>query len=89
MRFIKDPDAKKDYGVDWGPWLANEGDTIAAVSWDVPAGLTVTAVSPPQATPTVWLSGGTAGESYRVTCHIVTAAGRIDEHGFTVVVLDR
>lgn len=89
MRFIKDPDAKKDYGVDWTGWLATKSDTIATVSWDVPAGLTVTAVSGPQATPTVWLSGGTVGETYTVTCHITTAGGRIDDQSFSVRIAEK
>lgn len=89
MRFIKDPDAKKDYGINWQPWLTNEGDTIATVSWNVPAGLTVTAMSPAQSTPTVWLAGGTSGETYTVTCHIVTAAGRIDDKSFTVRIAEQ
>lgn len=37
---IKDPDAKLPYTVDWSPWLAGEGDTIASVTWIVPDGIT-------------------------------------------------
>jgi len=38
---------------------------------------------------TVWLSGGTAGQSYIVTNRITTAAGRTEDRSFTIRVEER
>lgn len=70
----KDPDSTVDYEWDWSDWL--EGDTIASVVWVVPAGITQTTQSNTTTAATIWLSGGTDGTTYEVTCRITTAAGR-------------
>lgn len=84
----KDPDAKLPYGVDWSKWLANEGDTASVAVWTVPAGLTKES-SPAESltagVATVWISGGTLGQSYEVVCRLTTAAGRIKDQ--TIVLL--
>jgi hypothetical protein len=82
--FSKDPDAVLDYEWDWEAWLA--GDTIVDHDVDIPAdptGLTLDSDSASTTAVTAWISGGTAGESYTVTCHIVTAAGREDDRSMT------
>jgi hypothetical protein len=81
--FGKDPDAVLDYQFDWSAWLA--GDTIASHAVTVPTGLTLVSSSNSSTAVTVWLSGGVAGVSYPVTCHIVTAAGREDDRTITIV----
>lgn len=83
-QFIKDPQAKLDYGVDWSDWLA--GDTISGSSWSAETGITVDASSHTDTVATVWLSGGTVGGSYKVTNHITTLGGREDELTITVSV---
>lgn len=75
--FIHDPQAVLDYKLDWSDWLG--ADTIASATWTVPSGLTQTAASNTTTTATVWLSEGTAGNSYSVVSTIVTADGRTDE----------
>jgi hypothetical protein len=75
--FMKDPDAKLDYKIDWSDWL--DGDTISASTWTVPAGLTKVSDTFSNTTATIWLSGGTAGLHYEVTNRITTGAGRIDD----------
>jgi len=77
--FVKDPDAVKDYGIDWDDWLNDVGDTISVSEWIVPQGLTAISNSKTTLGTTVWLSGGNAGESYRVTNRITTVGGRIDD----------
>lgn len=86
-RYTKDPNATLDYQVDWEPWLA--GDTIATSSWTVPAGLTQNAATNTTTTATVWLSAGTAGQTYTVTNRVVTAGGRTDDRSFKLYVADR
>jgi hypothetical protein len=88
--FTKDPDAVLDYEWDWSTWLA--GDTIASHTVTVPTdptGLVLDSDSATTTTVTAWLSGGTDGESYTVTCHIVTAAGREDDRSMTFMLSER
>jgi hypothetical protein len=85
--FYKDPDAKLDYGFDWATWLGS--DTISSSSWTVPTGLTKVSDTNDTTTTTVWLSGGTAGVSYRVVNSIVTAGGREEDRSLWIVMKER
>lgn len=87
MRIIKDPQARLDYAVDWSPWLG--ADTIASVVWTVPMPLALESQSHTDTIATVWLSGGTAGQSYAVVCAVTTDAGRVDERTLTVIAQER
>ena len=87
QQFTKDPDATLDYAVDWMRWLA--GDTIQTSEWIVPDGLNQVSASNTPTKATVWLSGGTVGQSYTVTNRITTAAGRTDERSIIIRVQDR
>ena len=78
--FRQDPAAMLDYVFDWSAWLA--GDTIESSTITAPVGVTVTSSATSTAV-TVWVSGGTLGGVYPVTCHIVTAAGREDDRTLT------
>ena len=82
----KDPVAKLDYGWDWEDWLA--GDTIDTSTWTVPTTLVKESDSKTNTTTTVWISGGTLGESYTVTNQIVTVAGRVDQRSFVLKIVD-
>jgi hypothetical protein len=86
---LKDPDAVVDYEATWTPWLAEDSDTIVTATWIVPTGLTVTDESHTDTTATVWLSGGTVGQSYVVTSRVTTAQGRTDDRSMLIVVRDR
>ena len=85
-KFVKDPNAKLDYTIDWSAWLAANTDTISAATVPTaPAGLTIQSPVTFTATQTtVWISGGTAGSSYDVAVHIVTAGGRQDDRTITI-----
>ena len=85
--FVKDPDAVLDYEWDWAAWLG--ADTIASHTVTASAGLTVDSTEATDTAVTVWLSGGTVGQTYSVTCHVVTAAGREDDRTVTVTVMER
>lgn len=100
-QFKKDPQAVLDYGIDWGAdgrgWLP-EGDTISASSWTITgkdgaelgAGpLVQDSDTHDASTTTVWLSGGTVGETYDVTNHITTAAGRQDDRTIRITVQEQ
>ncbi len=94
MSFVvtKDPNAVLDYGLDWSEDLA-DGDTISASAWTVTSPADPTLVvgstglfvpSHTSTTTTVWLSGGTAGVTYKVTNHVTTAESRQDDRTLTV-----
>lgn len=82
---IQDPQAIKDYKIDWSDWLADAptpGDTISASSWTVHTDLTATTEGFDDDSATIWLAGGTVGETYEIINHITTAAGREDDCTF-------
>jgi hypothetical protein len=74
----KDPASRLDYPIDWSDWL-EDGDTITVSAWTVPAGITVATSSNTTTTATVWLTGGTLGQTYELVNHITTAAGREED----------
>ena len=95
--FLKDPDAVLDYVFDWkassngtgdSDWLAS-GETISSHTVTVETGLTKDSDSESGGQVTVWLSGGTAGTDYDVSCEIETSAGRTDERTVLVRVRER
>lgn len=87
--YDKDPDEVLDYSVDWSSWLAND-DTIVTAEWDVPAGLAVPKTVPDDGKiVTVWLEGGTVGETYPVTSRVVTGVGRTGERTFYIRVAQK
>jgi len=85
--FAKDPDAVLDYQVDWSDWL--DTDTISTSTWTVPTGITKDSDTNTTTAATIWLSGGTAGTSYNIVNHIVTAAGREDDRTIIIKVRER
>lgn len=88
--FIKDPDAFLDYTLDWSQWL--QGDSILSTSFTITGDDAVLQIGFATTTPTtatVWLSGGTDGALYGVTCEVTTAQGRIDDRSFQIQVNER
>jgi len=85
--YTKDPDAKLDYQVNWSNWLGI--DTISSSTWVIEDGITKVSDTNTTTTATVWLSGGTSGETYAITNRIQTAGGRIDDRTFYVDVENR
>ena len=87
--FYKDPDDVLDYFFDWAgktngnwnsDWLAS-GEEITSKTVTAEAGITEdsSAINAAKNGVTVWLSGGTAGQSYEVSCKAVTNQGRTVE----------
>lgn len=82
--FNKDSNAVLDYAFDWSNWMI-DGDSIVSHQITVnDPGLVVDSSSELNHVVTVWLSSGTAGIKYRVTCQITTFVGRIDERVMTI-----
>jgi len=73
----KDPNEVLDYLINWAgteekPGRLVEGDAIASSTWIVPSGITKDSDTFDDETTTIWLSGGTLGETYELTNRIVT-----------------
>ena len=83
----KDPDAVLDYAIDWEKWL--NGDTIATSEWTVPAGIVAGARSNTDTTTTIWLAGGTVGETYAIENRITTLGGRIQDQPFKITIREK
>ncbi len=89
--YTHDPDAKLDYSVDWSLWLA-DGDTVQASTWAVsPSGPTLSgsSINVPATITTIFFDGGTEGERYTLTNHIVTTEGREDDRSIRIKVVER
>lgn len=85
---LKDPSAVLDWMFDWTDWLAS-GETIISHTITVDTGITNDSSTEDDGKVTVWLSGGTAGENYKVACLIETSAGRTDERTIWIKVVNR
>lgn len=75
----KDPNDVKDYKLDWGGSADKKafGDTLTASAWTItPVGLTKDSDTFNGTSTTIWLSGGSAGQTYVLTNHVTTAGGR-------------
>lgn len=90
--FVKDPAAVLDYGFDWAErdWL-DAGETVLTADWTIPAPLTIitSEIIADATTAVAWLSGGTAGTDYTISCRIATSAGRTDERSMVLKVRNR
>ncbi len=85
--FKKDKDALLDYGFNWAPFL--NGDLILDSSWEVPSGLDVIEEQFSTTVATIWLSGGTVGESYTIINSIITEGGRKDDRSLTILIVEK
>lgn len=84
----KQPADTLDYDFDFAAWLADRSDTIASQVVTAEVGITVGAVTQLNGVVKVYLSGGTTGNAYKVTCTITTAAStpRVKQAEITVKV---
>jgi hypothetical protein len=88
--FIKDPDARLDYSINWTAWLAT-GDTIVSSDWasSAPTTLVVDSDSFDGTSATVVLTGGEIGETYEVRNRITTDAGWIDDRTIKIKIREK
>ena len=89
-KVTKQPVDELDYDVDYSAWLGTSGDVLASCAVTVaPTGSLEIATTSVQ--PTMlkfWLSGGTAGTSYKLTINATTNGGRIKQDEVRVAVKD-
>lgn len=97
--YIKDPAANLDYIFDWAaatntndPDATSDyleaGETISSHSVTADSGITASSgtLGDGNTSVTVWVSGGTVGRTYDVTCQITTSLTRIDERTIHILV---
>lgn len=97
QNFSKDPNEVLDYTIDFASLLDTANDeTIASVAWSASgSGLTIGtgdyAATNDDTSATVWLSAGTVGTTYSVTCRATTDAtpARVFERSISVRIVDR
>jgi len=70
----KGVDEQKDYSIDFTPELETD-ETIAVLEVTATSGITVDTYSESAGIVTIWLSGGTGGEEYIITCTVETSEG--------------
>lgn len=91
---VKDPEADLDYSWNWSAYLAKVGDSLASVQFIIEGEdtlLTQHDAGFAGSLAIVWLAGGTAGKTYRVTCRITTTnvPSRRDDRSIFVKVKPR
>lgn len=81
----KDPNAQKDYTIDFSKWLKN-GDILTGAAWIIPEGITKIDDGFTSTTAWIELAGGTLGKNYMITVHITTAQAHEDDQSFRLVI---
>lgn len=93
--FPKDPGSVEDFTIVWNvigqkhEGLNYLGDSIVTSLWSVPAGITQDSATFSGTYTTIWLSGGTNGQSYEVTNTITTEQGRTFKQSIRIRVKSR
>jgi hypothetical protein len=81
--FYKQPSEVLDYDIDFTEWMT-PGDSIATATATSDAGITLGATTIIGYVVKQWVSGGTDGNSYKVTVKVTTNGGRVKEADFRV-----
>jgi hypothetical protein len=94
-RHTKQPAEVLPYDFDFGPWLENEGEALqastATSTVTADTGISVAGTKTHDVATGVvqqWVSGGTAGQRYKITCVITLASGKVKELELVIVVQD-
>lgn len=94
-KYEKQPAEVKDYNIDYSEWLSPVVDTVASATAIVTSvteaapTLEIDSIMESSTTVKLWISGGTAGVSYKVTVQMTTTGGRLDESELVFKVKDR
>lgn len=79
----KDPDAKRDYGIDLR-YEVPTGYAIQSATWTVPSGITEVGNATTGNVVKIRLGGGTLSTDYTISCHVVFTNGEEDDYSFTI-----
>lgn len=84
---LKNPDDTLDYDIDFSKWLP-QGDEIISVSNEVEGSVVIDSFTNTASVVKLWISGGTLGETARVSTTVVTSGGRTKEYCFRLRLRD-
>lgn len=84
--FRKAPGDVVDIALTWSDHLG-DGETVSSGTWVVPAGLTAGSESVASPLTIVRVSGGSAGQEYKVTCQMVKSDGERRDRTIVVEVV--
>lgn len=87
-RFIKQPADRLDYDIDYRDWLTDRADTLQSAAVTAEAGISVDDFVLVSGVVKVYLSGGTDGQTYKITCTATTTGGRIKQAEISINVKD-
>jgi hypothetical protein len=85
-KWTKQPGETLDFDISFADWLAARADTIASHTVTVEAGLTKELSTALNGVVKVWFSGGTDGQTYKVTVTVTTVGGRVKHAEITIKV---
>lgn len=98
-KFTKDTNEVLDYKFDFSPLTNGSGDsdyleageTISSQTSTATTGLTIdsSSITDTSTSVTVWVSGGTLGTVYSVTCQAVTSLSRTVERTISIRIIDK
>lgn len=90
-KFEKQPADVQDFDIDYSVWLAGMNDTApgpGGFTLAVDTGLTISASTLVAGVVKVWTSGGTSGQTYKVTCTLSTTGNRVKQSEIKIKVKD-
>ena len=91
IHFVKDPDARLDYAVDWSDFLTSVDDTLLTATFvDIDSDLVISGESIVDGSlHQAFIAGGSVGKMYRVTSRLTTVGGREDDQSFMIYVREQ
>lgn len=81
--FTKQPSDAMDYDIDYTDWLTS-GDNVQSAVVTPDTGITLDSMVINDPRIKIWLSGGTAGTTYKITCTMTSADGRVRQDEFKI-----
>jgi len=89
--YLKDPQSRVDYAIDWTPYL--DGRTIADSLWSVhpneAGGVAIDGASFAATRTAATLTGGRVGHVYAIANHVTLSDGRSDDRSIVLRVEQR
>ena len=86
---IKDPEAVLDFPVSFAAWLADISDTYLSHIVLTTGGIVCNSSTHSNGVISLFLAGGTIGETASFTIRITTAGGRTDDRTFYLSIKER